>query len=341
MMGNEFLQTETKEIITRKSQLPFYVQCFGRFGYAVHTVRKDGHNMVIAFERNGFPFSDAEMAALQYTEEKLRMAEIISRKQAGWHSLYFNFFLHIFLFCLQGYILNQLHIANAHPKQMLGVGVILFAMILLVGLAVKIMEYLCWNKSIRQMKEELLLPLDELAKRGNSIGAKADKQMVSVLFTRSHGGIGTLIYWLTGREYTHTSLGLGKQCDTFYSFDYRGFRTEHPAHRKVGFQGKESLCLQFVITQEEYETLHSNMKKYLSAKNKTAYNYTGAVLGTLKIYVPFKRRNHYFCSEFVSENLRNLPSFQLKKKANMYLPTGLAKSLIRQSNLCRVLVNEI
>lgn len=257
---SELQKTNRREVITRKSQIPFYAQCFGRFGYVVHAVRKDGHNQIISFERNGSPLSDTEQAALQYTQGKLRAAEIISRKQAGYHSLYFNVLLHILLFCLQGYILNQLQIDTAHPRQMLGVGAILFAVILLVGLFAKITEYLRWSKTIRQIKEELLRPLDkfiaERADEGQADIDKQEKRMVSILFTRSHRVMGTLIYWLTGREYTHASIGLGDQCDTFYSFNIRGFRTEHPAHRKVGLRGKESLCLQFLISPKEYETLH-------------------------------------------------------------------------------------
>lgn len=179
-----------REVITRKSQFPFYAQCFGRFGYAVHSVRKDGHNQIISFERKGPPLSDTERAALRYTEEKLRAAEIISRKQAGYHSLYFNLLLHILLFCLQGYILNQLRIDKAHPRQMLGVGVILFAVILLAGLLAKITEYLRWSKTIRQIKEELLRPLDEIVaeKADSTLLAEVERQAAVYTPPQTEGG---------------------------------------------------------------------------------------------------------------------------------------------------------
>ena len=65
------------------------------------------------------------------------------------------------------------------------------------------------------------------------------------------------------------------------------------------------------------------------------------VLCVLHIYKPSIGKKVYFCSEFVSEQLRALPSFQLKKAANMYLPTNLAKVLAMQKNLYRVYVNQV
>ena len=61
----------------------------------------------------------------------------------------------------------------------------------------------------------------------------------------------------------------------------------------------------------------------------------------LHIYLPVKQKKRYFCSEFVSEQLREISSLKLKKVPGMYLPNNLAKELIFQKNLYRVLVNEV
>lgn len=66
-----------------------------------------------------------------------------------------------------------------------------------------------------------------------SVTETEEPYYISVLFTSGLGKVSTLIYWLTGRQYTHASIGLGKQTECFYSFDFRGFRTEHPSHRKL------------------------------------------------------------------------------------------------------------
>ncbi len=167
----------------------------------------------------------------------------------------------------------------------------------------------------------------------------APQKIISVLFTRNHDPISELIYWVTGRQYTHASLGLGEQTEEFFSFDGRGFRCEHPGHRKAWHGQKDSLCYQFRVTEPEYELLKQNIES-ISAEN-VSYNTLGAVLCVLHIYKPSIGKKVYFCSEFVSEQLRALPSFRLNKAANMYLPTNLAKVLAMQKNLYRVYVNQI
>lgn len=79
----------------------------------------------------------------------------------------------------------------------------------------------------------------------------------------------------------------------------------------------------------------------LREKEKFGYNFTGTIFCILHIYLPFKRRYDYFCSEFVSEQLQQLNSFHLKKAARMYVPNNLAKVLSRQPNLYRVLIDEV
>jgi predicted oxidoreductase len=44
------------------------------------------------------------------------------------------------------------------------------------------------------------------------------------------------------------------------------------------------------------------------------YNLVGTVFCILRIYIPFKKKEDYFCSEFVSEQLKKMDSFKFKKK---------------------------
>ncbi len=131
------------------------------------------------------------------------------------------------------------------------------------------------------------------------------------------------------------------QTETFYSFTMRGFQEEHPGHRKIRGRHKDSLCYQFKITEEEYRQVERNITIYRNKASETQYNLLGAVLGALHIYRPLKPRGTWFCSEFVSEQLRKLPSFRLNMQANMYMPTYLAKALIQQEHLIEVKVNEV
>jgi hypothetical protein len=198
-------------------------------------------------------------------------------------------------------------------------------------------ELFRWNRTIRDLKQQVLQAFETPPMQQ----PQDDLPIISVLFTWNRGWSSELIYWVSGRQYTHASLGLGDQTECFYSFDARGFRVEHPGHRKVPSGQRESLCYQFRVTREEYDQIEAGVQAYLERKDEHHYNTVGAVFGILRIYQPFKGPGRYFCSEFVSEQLKKHGSFHLKRTANMYFPTNLARDLTTQDNLYRVLVNEI
>lgn len=328
---------EREEVIVSKRQIPFYKDCYKIFGYEAETVKKADRNYTISFIRSNKQCTDEDTLLFDKVKEKLRVIEIIDRKKCGFNSMFLNLFVHISLFCIQGAILFQLHLDLAHPKIMLQVGVLLFSAILLVGFILKFIELFRWNKVQKMLKQEIY----QIKKMPFKADTNENKKIISVLFTRGRGKISELIYWCSGRQYTHASLGLGDKNDCFYSFDYRGFRIEHPAHRKIRNNRKDSLCYQFKVTAEEYSQLETVIQKYLNEQKSFRYNIVGAIFSVFHIYMPIKSKKVYFCSEFVAEELRSLKSFRLKKAANMYLPTNLAKALIMQDNLYKVFVNKV
>jgi hypothetical protein len=192
--------------------------------------------------------------------EKLRVIEITERKKCGFNSLYFNLLVHISLFCIQGAILFTLNHQDAHPKVMLQVGVLLFWIFLLVGFVIKLVEIFRWNRLQKHLKHEIEeMSLDYINSTSNSAFAEQDddSKTISVLFTRSHDPISELVYWVSGRQYTHASIGLDANNECFYSFIGQGFRCEHPSHRKLKNHRKVSLCYQFKVSSEEYYQLEN------------------------------------------------------------------------------------
>lgn len=326
---------EEKQALTTKSRISFYRTCYENLGYRLAVVQKIDRNYVLRFVRE---HAETEIVRRkrEYMEERLRWIELISRKKSGFQSLHRNLSIHIGLFCIQAAVLYSLNLEGAHPREMLEIGVVLFLCILAAGLFLKLLEILRWNREVRRLKEELLHAEGEEGEQRES-----GFHTVSVLFTRSHGLIPELIYWLTGRQYTHASLGIDETLETFYSFDGRGFRTEHPAHRRIKGDCRESLCYQFRVTEEEYDRIRQSIQLYAKEKTVYRYNLVGVIFSALHIYMPVKTGRVYFCSEFVTEQLKTIKDIRLGQSANMYLPSNLAKALIRQKNLYRVLVNEI
>jgi len=49
---------------------------------------------------------------------------------------------------------------------------------------------------------------------------------VTILLTEYSDALSRFIYYISGRGYTHISLGLEEDEDRFYSFNYKGFCIE-------------------------------------------------------------------------------------------------------------------
>lgn len=166
-----------------------------------------------------------------------------------------------------------------------------------------------------------------------------DKKIISVLLTRNHGLFSNFLYITTGRGYTHAAIGLGEGNENFYSFNYKGFVEEHPGHRKTGKRGKESLCFQFRVSREEYDAVKEQIDKMLENRTSFHYNKTG-VISSL-VHIPVKRKDAYFCSEFVAEMLKSIEAVELQKQSSLYLPNRLVKELAAQPNVYRVIRDSV
>ena len=321
-----------KEILTTKRQISFYSDCYKKVGYELIDVEKVDNNYIMRLEDTILSKTSKQQAILHGMEKKLRVIEIADRQKHRYNFLHLNLSLQIVLFIIQAFIFYRLHYEQAHPQTMLQVGVILAMLFLLGTFVIKMKELFGWNRTIQEAKENLYEPYKKAADNGT--------YTISVLFTRSHSfPVSEIIYWCTGRAYTHASIGLGDQLEEFYSYTFKGFKTEHPAHRKIHGNHKNSLCYQFKVTEQEYRKIQANIHAFKEVSSH--YNLIGVIISSLHIYLPFKKKHDYFCSEFVAEQLRCIDSFHLKREAKMYLPTNLAKALIMQDNLYSVKVNEV
>lgn len=123
-----------------------------------------------------------------------------------------------------------------------------------------------------------------------------------------------------------------------YSFNYRGFCIETAKkHRSRGVERSASFTLR--ISYESYERLKDEIGRFI--ENSPDYKYTrfGVLMCLLKI--PFKRKNHYFCSQFVAEMLSNSGAVKLKKSPSLYLPNNIWSEIGQTEQLESVKYNFI
>lgn len=333
------MDDQRKEILASKSLIPFYKECYEKYGYRVEAEWRNKYHLsytLVLHRLDDTAMTKEQKEQLCQMESRLGLVEVIAQKKRRFLALFFNLFGHAAIFSLQAALFAWLSLSAAHPAAMLQAGILAMQVILLCGFGVKLWECLRWNGIQRALKREILAMEAEAASP-----PEENVRYVSVLFTRGTGIVAALIYWLTGRQYTHVSLGLGIQTECFYSFRFKGFCAEHPSHRKLRHGKKDSLCYQFRVTVQDYDRLETTIRQYQQEKEQRRYNLAGTFFCTLHIYMPLKNKDHYFCSEFVSEQLQKMEGFRLRKSARMYLPTSLAKALSQQSNLYRVLVNKV
>ena len=169
------------------------------------------------------------------------------------------------------------------------------------------------------------------------MGRVMKKYTISVLLTKQEDFISKIIYYITGRGFTHASIGFDENGEEFYSFNIKGFRRERP--KKHAHLITQSLCFKLHVTREEYEKVVNLIYEFQEKYSAWKYSTLGVILCILRI--PHKRKWHYFCSQFVAEILEKANIANLRKNASLCLPNNLEGILRGRSELDCVMVNPI
>ncbi len=147
---------------------------------------------------------------------------------------------------------------------------------------------------------------------------------VYVLLTKFDSATSHLLYYAAGQEYTHASIALDEAPEVYYSFSFHGFVVETPEkHRKHGLQ--KQLRYQLEVSEKAYKAIKKQIRYF--EKNKLDFHYTRFGVLCCMLHLPFRRRNHYFCSQFVAELLKNSQAMSSKRKACLYMPNHLRREL--------------
>ena len=151
-----------------------------------------------------------------------------------------------------------------------------------------------------------------------------------ILLLRTQSLLSRVIHIATKEPYTHVSIGFSGDCTQFYSFARRYARLPLPAgfvHESIesGMMArcKDAPCALYrlEIPAKSYRAIRRKFKKMLPIQKRFQYS----VLGTFLCFfgIAYKRRNKYFCSQFVAEILKKAGAVRLKKKESLYLPGQL------------------
>lgn len=161
---------------------------------------------------------------------------------------------------------------------------------------------------------------------------------VTVLLTKYSDWISDLVYHIGGHGYTHASLALEEDSDTYYSFNYRGFCVETvEKHRCRGV--KNSLSYQLEVSDLAYENMKSALEEFQRRKDSFSYTRMGVLFCILRI--PFHWERHYFCSQFVAELLRSSGAINLRWPPTLYLPNHFCLEFSASGQLLKITRNPV
>lgn len=125
-------------------------------------------------------------------------------------------------------------------------------------------------------------------------------KQICILLTKYSDWISSLVYYIGGQGYTHSSIALGDQPTQFYSFNYRGFAVETTEkHRRRGVRCSRLYRLN--VSDTVYERIEERIRHFL--ENRENYRYTRLGVLCCVLRLPLYWKNHYFCSQFVAELL--------------------------------------
>ena len=134
----------------------------------------------------------------------------------------------------------------------------------------------------------------------------------NIYIVLSHTGTfpAKVIRWITHGKYSHVSLCLEDDFKVLYSFGrihpynpfHGGYVKESPDFGTFKrFRNTEVRILRIRAEESCYDAMKSYLEKMYEERDHYKYNYRGLFLAIFN--KQFRRKDHFFCSEFVSETL--------------------------------------
>lgn len=155
---------------------------------------------------------------------------------------------------------------------------------------------------------------------------------IYLVFSKTGTWLSRALNIFSETKYVHASLSFDDSFTKMYSFGrtnpdnpFSGGFVEENLYNGVYKKFPKSECLIYKVrvTEEQYYQLQQTIQDFLN--NKEAYRYNFLGLFAVLLNKPIKRKNHYFCSQFVSEVLIKGSIYQSKKAPELTVPADLFK----------------
>ena len=154
------------------------------------------------------------------------------------------------------------------------------------------------------------------------------KSFIYLLFTKSNTLMSKAVSALTSDEYTHVSVCVDENLSDFYSFGRRrpcfmlpaGF-TKESVYGGLYLRDESIPCKLVRIQTDEKKV--DRAKAILDFFYAHRFQYKYSIIGTIlcRVGITYHRDHHRFCSQFVSEVLRQSQALELPKDSVLMRPS--------------------
>jgi len=150
---------------------------------------------------------------------------------------------------------------------------------------------------------------------------------IYILLSRTNTVTARLIRLATACRYNHVSISLDEAHSVFYSFARRrlhnpligGFISENVHTGIFGRNGEQPCALYALqISDAAYAELERLIERFFAQYDAYRYNFLGVPLCFFGI--PYERKHHYLCSQFVAHMLRLTGACTLPKSVSLMQP---------------------
>ncbi len=161
---------------------------------------------------------------------------------------------------------------------------------------------------------------------------KNDDKVVYILLTNTRSLLSRSIRLFTNEPYNHVSLVLNDDFTEIYSFGrlkkrnpvIGGFVNEFETKVYDHFEKTKCLILKLDVTELQYKQLEDEVGRFKYSKANFKYNIVG--FAGFVVNYPIKRKNAYFCSQFVGEILQNAGIISFDKPIELLKPYDFART---------------
>lgn len=155
---------------------------------------------------------------------------------------------------------------------------------------------------------------------------------IYILLTKSDTILSRLVHLVTSDTYTHVSVSFDRQLGILYSSSRKNGQTLFPAgpcteRLNAGYYERHGQIpcrlYELRVSDEAYGKAAEEVREIMKHERNYHFNILGLFLCQMKI--PFHRKHHFFCSQFVGEILRRSRAVEIPKDTTLMRPSDYTR----------------